>query len=443
MMRSPASESPSVQNHMFSYLISGGIPLEGAVKVSGAKNSALKLMAASLLTSDKTVLHNVPMIQDVLTMADVLRELGAEVSFSGDRMEIDPSGELSHTAPYELVCRMRASIIVMGPLLARLGEARVAMPGGCNIGPRKIDFHLAGLEKLGARIEVDHGFINVAADRLTGDVISLSYPSVGATENVMMAAVMARGRTVIESAAREPEIIDLAKFLTSMGACISGAGSDTIVIDGVDELTGATHTVVPDRIEAGTYMVAAAVTRGDVMVQNINPLHLEIFISKLRAIGVHVKEFDHEVCCRGEGRYSGTDIATLPYPGFPTDLQAPIMVLLSLSRGHSIVTENVFENRFVFVDEMNRLGGHIRTSGHHAVVHGESRFDGAIVEAPDLRAGAALVLAGLAAAGTTEVRRIGHIDRGYENFEQKLQALGADIQRVETRDRKHRAGTLS
>ncbi len=442
-MSSPASESPSVQNHMFSYLISGGIPLEGAVKVSGAKNSALKLMAASLLTSDKTVLHNVPMIQDVLTMADVLRELGAEVSFSGDRMEIDPSGELSHTAPYELVRRMRASIIVMGPLLARLGEARVAMPGGCNIGPRKIDFHLAGLEKLGARIEVDHGFINIAADRLTGDVISLSYPSVGATENVMMAAVMARGRTVIESAAREPEIIDLAKFLTSMGARISGAGSDTIVIDGVDELAGATHTVVPDRIEAGTYMVAAAVTRGDVTVQNINPLHLEIFISKLRAIGVHVKEFDHKVCCRGEGRYSGTDIATLPYPGFPTDLQAPIMVLLSLARGHSIVTENVFENRFVFVDEMNRLGGHIRTSGHHAVVHGESRFDGAIVEAPDLRAGAALVLAGLAAAGTTEVRRIGHIDRGYENFEQKLQALGADIQRVETRDRKHRAGTLS
>ncbi len=434
-MRSPASESLLAQNQMFSYLISGGIPLEGAVKVSGAKNSALKLMAASLLTSDKTVLHNVPMIQDVLTMADVLRELGAEVSFSGDRMEIDPSGELSHTAPYELVRRMRASIIVMGPLLARLGEARVAMPGGCNIGPRKIDFHLAGLEKLGARIEVDHGFINVAAERLTGDVISLSYPSVGATENVMMAAVVARGRTVIESAAREPEIIDLAKFLTSMGARISGAGSDTIVIDGVDELTGATHTVVPDRIEAGTYMAAAAVTRGDVVVENINPLHLEIFISKLRAIGVHVKEFDHKVRCRGEGRYSGTDIATLPHPGFPTDLQAPIMVLLSLARGHSIVTENVFENRFVFVDEMNRLGGHIRTSGHHAVVHGESRFEGAIVEAPDLRAGAALVLAGLAAAGTTEVRRIGHIDRGYENFEQKLQALGADIQRVETSDR--------
>ena len=420
---------------MSSYLISGGIPLEGAVRVSGAKNSALKLMAASLLTSEKTVLHNVPMIQDVLTMADVLRELGAEVGFEGDRMEIDPSGELSHTAPYELVRRMRASIIVMGPLLARLGQARVAMPGGCNIGPRKIDFHLAGLEKLGACIEVEHGFINVAAERLTGDVISLSYPSVGATENIMMAAVVARGRTVIESAAREPEIIDLAKFLTSMGARISGAGSDTIIIDGVDELAGATHTVVPDRIEAGTYMVAAAVTRGEVMVENINPLHLEIFISKLRAVGVDIKEFDRKVRCRGEERYSSTDIATLPHPGFPTDLQAPVMVLLSLARGHSIVTENVFENRFVFVDEMNRLGGNIRTSGHHAVVHGGSSFEGAIVEAPDLRAGAALVLAGLAAAGVTEVRRIGHIDRGYENLEQKLQALGADIQRVETSDR--------
>ncbi|MCL6105877.1 MAG: UDP-N-acetylglucosamine 1-carboxyvinyltransferase [Actinobacteria bacterium] len=420
---------------MESFLINGGNPLTGAVRVSGAKNSALKLMAAALLTPDKTILQNVPMIKDVRTMASVLRELGAGVTVTPERVEIDPSGGLSDTAPYELVRQMRASIIVMGPLLARLGRARVAMPGGCNIGPRKIDFHLSGLEKLGARINVEHGFINVDTNGLTGDVISLDYPSVGATENIMMAAVTARGRTVIESAAREPEIIDLAKFLTSMGARISGAGSETVIIDGVDELAGATHTVVPDRIEAGTFMIAAAVTRGDLVIEDVNPLHLEIFISKLRSIGVEVQEFDHKIRCRGAGEFHSTDIATLPHPGFPTDLQAPVLVLLSLARGHSIVTENVFENRFVFVDEMNRLGASIRTSGHHAVVHGQSRLEGAIVEAPDLRAGAALALAGLAAAGTTEVRRIGHIDRGYENFEQKLQALGADIQRVEVSNR--------
>ncbi len=420
---------------MKSFLINGGIPLAGNVSVSGAKNSALKLMAASLLAQEKTVLYNVPWIQDVLTMAEVLRELGAGVAFEDGRVEIDPGAELSHTAPYELVRKMRASIIVMGPLLARLGRARVAMPGGCNIGPRKIDFHLSGLEKLGASINVEHGFINVAAAGLTGDIICLQYPSVGATENLMMAAVTAKGRTVIESAAREPEIIDLAKFLTSMGACISGAGSDTIVIDGVDGLAGAAHTVMPDRIEAGTFMTAAAVTGGDIVIEDFNPLHLEIFISKLRAIGVDIKEFDHKVRCRGGEKYHSADIATLPHPGFPTDLQAPVMVLLSLAQGHSIVTENVFENRFVFVDEINRLGADIRTSGHHAVVHGGCRLEGAIVETPDLRAGAALVLAGLAAAGTTEVRRIGHIDRGYENFEKKLQALGADIQRAQTNDR--------
>lgn len=420
---------------MQKFLINGGIPLAGTVRVSGAKNSALKLMAASLLTSEKTVLHNVPLIKDVYTMADVLRAIGANVLISPDRVEIDPSGELSHTTPYELVRKMRASITVMGPLLARLGRARVAMPGGCNIGPRKLDYHFSGLEKLGARINADHGFINVACNGLTGDVISLDYPSVGATENLMMAACLARGRTVIETAAREPEMIDLAKYLTSMGARISGAGTDTIIVDGVDELGGATHTVIPDRVEAGTYLIAAAVTGGEIEIEGANPRHLEIFISKLRAIGVSIDERDTTIHCRGDGEYRGTDIATLPYPGFATDLQAPVIVLLSLARGHSIVTENVFENRFGFVNELNRLGADVRTSSHHAVVHGESHMEGAIVEAPDLRAGAALALAGLAASGTTEVRRIGHIDRGYENFEQKLQALGADIRRVGSSDR--------
>ncbi|MHB0914186.1 MAG: UDP-N-acetylglucosamine 1-carboxyvinyltransferase [Thermoleophilia bacterium] len=420
---------------MAKYLITGGIPLAGKVRISGAKNSALKLMAASLLAPEKSILHNVPLIQDVFTMADVLRALGAEVSIDADRVEIDPSGALQDTAPYELVRKMRASILVMGPLLARLGRARIAMPGGCNIGPRHINFHLSGLEKLGARINVGHGFINVAANRLVGDAISLDYPSVGATENLMMAACVARGRTVIESAAREPEIIDLAKFLTSMGASIAGAGTSTIVIDGVDELGGATHTVIPDRIEAGTYMLAAAVTNGEVEVAGINPRYLEIFISKLRAVGVTVNESDDSVICKGDGDYHGTDIATLPFPGFPTDLQAPVIVLLSLAKGHSIVTENVFENRFTFVDELNRLGANVQTSGHHAVVHGECHFEGTIVEATDLRAGAGLVLAALAASGQTEVRRIGHIDRGYEYFEHKLQALGADIQRVESSNR--------
>jgi UDP-N-acetylglucosamine 1-carboxyvinyltransferase len=420
---------------MAKYVINGGFPLVGSVRVSGAKNSALKLMAASLLSPEKTILHNVPLIKDVFTMADVLRKIGAEVVITADRVEIDPGGPLSHTAPYELVRRMRASILVMGPLLARLGRARVAMPGGCNIGPRNIDFHIGGLEKLGAKISVDHGFINVAAKRLTGDAINLDYPSMGATENLMMAACMAKGRTVIDSAAREPEIIDLAKFLSSMGARISGAGSDTIIIDGVEELGGALHTVIPDRIEAGTFMVAAAVTNGDVEVEGANPRHLEIFISKLRAIGAHVNEYDNSVRVKGDRDYIGTDIATLPHPGFPTDLQAPIMVLLSQAAGHSIVTENVFENRFGFVNELNRLGADIRTSSHHAVIHGQTRLEGTIVEATDLRAGAALVLAGLIASGTTEVRHIGHVDRGYENFEQKLASMGAEIVRVETQDR--------
>jgi UDP-N-acetylglucosamine 1-carboxyvinyltransferase len=419
---------------MNKFVISGGVPLTGRVRVSGAKNSALKLMAASLLTSETTVLHNVPLIQDVYTMADVLRAIGASVIISPDRVEIDPSGDLSYTTPYELVRKMRASITVMGPLLARLRRARVAMPGGCNIGPRKLDYHFSGLEKLGARINVDHGFINVAANHLTGDVISLNYPSVGATENLMMAASLAKGRTVIESAAREPEMIDLAKFLSSMGARISGAGTDTMVIDGVDELGGATHTVIPDRIEAGTFMVAAAATRGEIEIEGADPRHLEIFIGKMRAIGAGIDELDKGIRCRGADTYHGADIATLPHPGFPTDLQAPVIVLLSLAQGHSIVTENVFENRFGFVDELNRLGADVITSGHHVVVHGQRRLEGAIVEAPDLRAGAALVLAGLAASGETEVRRIGHIDRGYENFEQKLQLLGADIRRVETGD---------
>lgn len=414
------------------YLIRGGERLVGRVQVSGAKNSALKLMAASLLAPASYILRNVPDIQDVRTMQEVLRYLGAEVEFDQGVMTIDTAGVVTQTAPYELVQRMRASIQIMGPLVAHYGKARVAMPGGCNLGPRKIDMHLKGLAQLGAEVRSDHGFIEVTAPRLKGTYILLEYPSVGATENLMMAAVRAQGETVIDNAAREPEIVDLSKFLMSMGADIEGAGTSTIRVRGVEDLHGAEHTVIGDRIEAGTFLIAGAITGGDVEVEGISPRVLDIFLSKLRAIGVHVQEDARSIRASGDPEcYVGTDVATLPYPGFPTDLQAQTMALLTIARGPSIVTENVFENRFVFVDELIRLGGDIKVTGHHAVVNGGRRLSGTIVRCSDLRAGAALVLAGLAAEGITEVRDIYHIDRGYEDFEGKLAALGAKIERIE------------
>ncbi len=413
------------------YLIRGGVRLSGRVPVSGAKNSALKLMAAALLAPATDPLRNVPSIQDVYTMSEVLQHLGAEVAFADGVMRIDTTGVASQTAPYELVQRMRASIQIMGPLVAHFGQARVAMPGGCNLGPRKIDIHLRGLTQLGAEIKSDHGFVEVKAPRLTGTYILLEYPSVGATENLMMAAVRAEGETTIDNSAREPEIVDLSKFLISMGADIEGAGTSTIKVRGVSELHGAEHTVIGDRIEAGTYLVAGAITGGEVEVEGISPRVLDIFLSKLRSIGVHVQENSRSIKASGDvGQYVGTDIATLPYPGFATDLQAQTMALLSVAQGPSIVTENVFESRFVFVDELIRLGAHIKVTGHHAVVNGGHPLTGAIVRCSDLRAGAALVLAGLAAEGTTEVRDVFHVDRGYEDLEGKLRALGAQIERV-------------
>lgn len=413
------------------FLIHGGQPLSGSVRVSGAKNSALKLMAACLLAPDTYTLRNVPDIQDVRTMAEVLQHLGAQLTFRDNVMTIDTSGVESQTAPYELVQKMRASIQIMGPLVAHYGQAKVAMPGGCNLGPRKIDIHLRGLTQLGAEIRSDHGFIEVHAPRLQGTDILLEYPSVGATENLMMAAVLAEGETVIDNAAREPEIVDLSKFLVSMGADIEGAGTSTIRVRGVKELHGAEHTVIGDRIEAGTFLIAGAISGGEVEVEGISPRVLDIFLSKLRAVGVRLRENSHSIWVGGDPEeYVGTDIATLPYPGFATDLQAQSMTLLSLAKGSSIVTENVFESRFVFVDELIRLGADIKVAGHHAVVNGGRRLMGTIVRCSDLRAGAALVLAGLAADGTTEVRDIYHIDRGYEDFEGKLHSLGADIERV-------------
>jgi len=412
-------------------LVKGGRVLRGQVPVSGAKNSALKLMAASLLAPGVSILHNVPDITDVRTMQEVLEYLGAAVDFTDGTMTIDTSGVRSQEAPYELVQRMRASIQIMGPLVARFGRARVALPGGCNLGPRKIDIHLRGLQEMGATIRSDHGFIEVTAPRLQGVRMFLDYPSVGATENLLMAAVLAEGTTVLENAAREPEVVDLCKFLISMGADIEGAGSSTLRITGVKELHPAEHTVIGDRIEAGTYLIAGAVTGGEVEVTGISPHFLDLFLFKLRAVGVRVHENTRSIKVTGDpASYVAVDVATLPYPGFPTDLQAQMMVLLSIAQGVSVVTENVFENRFGFVDELIRLGADIRVDGNHAVVTGGRALTGATVRCPDLRAGAALTIAGLAAEGCTEIRDIYHIDRGYERFEEKLRALGAEVERI-------------
>ena len=415
-------------------MVRGGSRLAGQVEVSGAKNSALKLMAASLLAPGLSVLHNVPVIEDVRTMREVLEHLGALVTVDGGSMRIDASGVASHVAPYDLVQRMRASIQIMGPLVARFGHARVAMPGGCNLGPRKIDIHLRGLRQLGATVRTGHGFVEVTAERLRGDTIILEYPSVGATENLLMAAVLADGVTVIDNAAREPEIVDLCKFLVSMGAEIEGAGTSQVTVRGVEEMHPAEHTVIGDRIEAGTFLVAGVLTGGDVEVEGVSPHHLDIFLTKLRAIGVQVQENGRKIRAWGDpAYYAATDIATLPYPGFATDLQAQMIVLLSLAQGTSIVTENVFVNRFGFVDELMRLGADVKVAGHYAVVSGGRSLSGATVRSPDLRAGAALVLAGLVSEGTTEVRDIYHIDRGYERFDEKLRSLGAEVERIDPR----------
>jgi len=388
-------------------------------------------MAASLLAPGLSVLHNVPDIQDVHTMREVLEHLGAIVKFEDSTMTVDTTGVQSHVAPYELVQRMRASIQIMGPLVARFGHARVAMPGGCNLGPRKIDIHLRGLASMGAEIRSDHGFVEVRAEKLHAISMFLEYPSVGATENLLMAAVLAEGTTTLENAAREPEIVDLCKFLISMGADIEGAGSSTVRINGVKEMYSVEHTVLGDRIEAGTFLIAGAVTGGDVEVTGISPHVLELFLFKLRAAGVQVHENTRSIRATGDpGAFSAIDVATLPYPGFPTDLQAQMMVLLSIASGVSLVTENVFENRFGFVDELIRLGAEIRVDGNHAVVSGGRTLTGAIVRCPDLRAGAALAIAGLVAEGCTELRDVFHIDRGYERFEEKLRMLGAEVERA-------------
>jgi UDP-N-acetylglucosamine 1-carboxyvinyltransferase len=410
------------------FVIEGGNPLQGTVPIGGAKNSALKLMAASLLADGRTVIENVPRIVDCATMAEVLEHLGASVSRDGPAVHIDTSSVHSQDTPYELVSRMRASIVVLGPLLARHGRARVAMPGGCNIGSRSIDLHMRGLERMGARFEFEHGYLETVGD-LRGAVVTLDFPSVGATENLMMAAVGARGTSVIENAAREPEIADLADFLRAMGARIEGAGSPTVEIEGVDRFRPVRHAVIPDRIEAGTFAIAVCATQGDVVLQGARGDHLDLPLSKLAEAGAEIRLEPDGFGVRMEKRPVSVDFVTLPYPGFATDLQPQMMAMLATARETSILTENVFESRFMFVDELIRMGAEIRVEGHHAVIRGVDRLSAAPVRALDIRAGAAMVIAALTAEGVTEISDVHYIDRGYEDFEGKLTALGARIGR--------------
>ncbi len=410
--------------------IGGGHVLHGDVAVSGAKNAVLKLMAAALLTEEPSVVRNVPDIIDVHIMMAVLRSLGAGVDLSRGELKINPT-IVHHDAPYELVNRMRASILVLGPLISRYGFARVAMPGGCNIGRRRIDIHLAGLMELGAEIELREGYIEGRASRLRGAHITFHFPSVGATENILMASVLAEGTTVIENAAREPEVVDLANFLIAMGAGIEGVGTSRVVVNGVDRLRGVRHTVIADRIEATTYMMAVAATGGTAFIRDAQAEHLHIVLEKLDEAGVGLDVKRSGIGVRGDRGLRALDVATLPYPGFPTDLQSPITALMAIAEGTSIITENIFENRFLHVDELTRMGALIEVEGKHAIVRGVERLYGVPVRAPDLRGGAALIIAALAADGETILGDAEHVFRGYERLCEKFRALGADIEEIE------------
>jgi len=417
---------------MDSLMIKGGVPLEGDVQISGAKNAVLPILAATLLTPEPCVIRRVPNLSDVKFMAEILRWLGAEVSFKGDAIRVQ-ARKIKGMADYELVRKMRGSICIMGPLLGRLSKARVSLPGGCIIGARPINLHLKGFEALGARITIESGYVQASARKLRGTEMFLggrAGSTVLGTANVMMAAVLAEGVTVIESAACEPEVVDLANFLIAMGAKITGAGSPTLLVTGVKELHGAEHEVIPDRIEAATFAIAAAATDGEVTIKGARPDHLHAVLDKLRAAGVSVTRRANDMVVKRAGRLRPVDITTLPYSGFPTDVQAQMMALLTLTPGISIITERIFESRFMHVSELARLGADIEIEGPSAIVKGGRPLSGAPVMASDLRASAALVIAGLAARGTTTVNRIYHLDRGYENIDGKLRGLGARVERV-------------
>ena len=416
-------------------VIQGGHPLRGRVKIGGAKNAVLPIIAAALLGSrGVSVLDDVPALEDVYTISSVLRSLGVKADYAAKehRLTIDASKIATVSAPYELVRKMRASFLIMGPLLAREGRAEISLPGGCAIGTRPIDLHLKGFEALGAQIEITQGAIHASAPKgLKGARIYFDFPSVGATENVMMAASCAEGQTILENPALEPEIVDLANYLNVMGAHIRGAGTNRIKIDGVPGLLAADYTIIPDRIEAGTYMVAAAMTGGDVFIENAISEHLKPVVAKLQEAGAEIEEDIAGIRVRADGRMKAIDLKTMPYPGFPTDMQAQFMALLAVAEGTSVVTETVFENRFMHVEELQRMGAQIRVDGRTATVEGGHTLTGAAVRATDLRAGAAMVLAGLVADGETRVGYIHHIDRGYDDLVAKLVALGADIRRTE------------
>ena len=413
-------------------VILGGVKLHGEVKISGAKNSAVAILVASILVKGKCVIENVPHVSDILDLIHIINGLGGVAEFVGeDTVEVDCSDLTDYVASYDSVRKIRASSYLMGALLGRLKKASVALPGGCDFGVRPIDQHIKGFEALGAKVDIEYGMVNITADELVGDTVYLDVVSVGATINIMLAAALADGITVIDSAAKEPHVVDVANFLNSMGANIKGAGTDVIKIRGVKELHGGTFSVIPDQIEAGTFMIAAAATRGDVMVTNIIPKHMESLSAKLEEMGVGVEEYDEAIRIYvDKPELKRANVKTQPYPGFPTDLQPQMLTLLTVAKGTSIMKENVWDNRFKYIDELNRMGANVNVEGKDvAVVEGGSRLTGAPVCATDLRAGAAMVIAALIADGVTEIYNLQYIDRGYENLEEKLRALGAQITR--------------
>src|SRR5947207_5422401 len=410
--------------------VKGGARLEGQVRISGAKNSALPAMAASLLTADEVILENLPLVNDIFTTRRLLRELGVVVEFEEQSARLRAQRILSHEAPYDLVKTMRASVLALGPLLARAGRARVSLPGGCAIGARPINLHIKGFGKLGATVRTEHGYIEAAAERLTGSEILFDKITVTGTENLMMAAALAQGRTVLQNAACEPEVVDLAEMLNDMGAKIEGAGTPTMTIEGVRELKGTTHHIIPDRIEAGTFLAAGAITNGELELLACNPVHLSSVVEKLRETGVHIETGLDRMKVRGSDTLHAADIITKEYPGFATDMQAQYMALMTQAAGTSVIHENIFENRFMHASELMRMGANIRIDGSRAIVTGKTALSGATVIASDLRASASLVLAGLVADGITVVDRVYHLDRGYEKIEEKLRSVGAQIERL-------------
>ena len=415
---------------MDTIIIQGGRPLKGEVAVSGAKNAALPILASTLLSAGENRIFNLPKVKDVATIKQLLIHLGARVDEEAGVMSVRMENLKHSEASYELVKTMRASVLVLGPLAARFGEVQVSLPGGCAIGARPINLHLMGLEKMGAQVKIEHGYVTVKTSRLKGAKIYLDLPTVTGTENLMMAATLADGTTVIENAAREPEVVDLASFLIKRGARIHGAGTDIVTIDGVDRLDSGDHTVMPDRIEAGTYLVATAMTGGEVMVKDCSPHHLDALLSKLQEAGVECVSYPNGIRILSSRGIRSVDVKTSPYPGFPTDMQAQMMALMSVSEGLSVITETVFENRFTHVAELRRMGADIKIEANSAIIKGVRRLSGAPVMASDLRASACLVLAGLAAEGETTISRVYHLDRGYERMEEKFFALGAQIRRM-------------